>query len=60
MMKWLRKVLSRSSACNCDGCTGRKANQSRSASVSHGLHMWVQDGKVHWRAKSRLVGGGAQ
>ncbi len=43
--------------CDCHGCVPRPVNQSRSMNVSHGLHMWVKDGKVHYRHKSRYVGG---
>lgn len=42
--------------CDCDACTGRVANKSRSINVSHGLHMEVgRDGKIHYRATSRII-----
>ncbi len=43
--------------CTCHGCMPVETNNSRSMNVSHGLHMWVKDGKVHYRHKSRYVGG---
>jgi hypothetical protein len=55
---WNRLALAFSAPkgpCTCDGCTGREPNRSRSLNVSHGAHVWVRDGKIHWRAKSRIV-----
>lgn len=56
-MSWFRKLFRREpKPCDCDGCTGREPNRSRSPYVSHGLHMTAgRDGKIHWRAKSRIV-----
>ena len=42
--------------CTCHGCMPVPVNRSRSMNVSHGLHMWIRDGKVHYRHKSRYVG----
>lgn len=43
--------------CDCHGCMPVETNNSRSPKVSHGLHIWVKDGKVHYRKKSRIVSG---
>lgn len=40
--------------CDCHGCMPVPTNDSRSPYVSHGLHMWVVDGKIHYRKKSTI------
>lgn len=41
--------------CDCHGCMPVEVNRSRSIRVSHGMVMWVRDGKLHYRHKSRIV-----
>jgi hypothetical protein len=54
-MGWFRRLFPER-PCDCDACAGRVANKSRSINVSHGLYIWVgDDGKMHYRAKSRIV-----
>ena len=57
-MTWLKRLFRREpKPCTCDRCTGREPNRSTNPIVSHGLDMWVgEDGEVHYRAKSRIVG----
>jgi hypothetical protein len=57
MLKWLFSFLTnKHKLCDCDMCTGRLPNTSRSPYVSHGLHMEVgEDGKIHYWSKSRVV-----
>lgn len=57
LLAWFRSLFAER-PCDCDGCTGRVHQRSNSMNVSHGLHMEVgRDGKLHWRSKSRHVGG---
>lgn len=54
MLKKLFRKYFPERPCNCHGCQPIIQHRSRNPNVSYGMTMWVKDGKIHWRQKSRI------